>query len=159
MVETTSKAIIDKLRQQFARHGIPLTLVTDNSPQFVSDKVCQFSKRWEFEHRTSSPYHLQSNGKAQSAVKVVKQLMMKALADGRDPWLSLLESCNTPTEGMSSSPAQRLLSRRTRALLPMKNALLRRELVTEASKQWRRRQAKYYERSKGLNCQNYIQET
>ena len=50
MCETTSKAIIDRLRQQFARHGIPMTLVTDNGPQFVNDEVCQFTKRWEFEH-------------------------------------------------------------------------------------------------------------
>ena len=106
MFETTSKTIIAKLRRQFARQGIPLTLLTDNGPQFVSKEACQFSNEWEFEHRTSSPYYPQSNDKAESAVKVVKQLMNKALAHVRDPWLSLLELQNTPTVGMSSGPAQ-----------------------------------------------------
>ena len=49
---------------------------------------------------------------------------------------------------MSSSPAQRLLNRRTRALLPIKDEMLRPELVTEASEQWQKkqeRQAKYYD--------------
>ena len=111
--------------------------------------MCQFSNEWEFEHRTSSPYYPQSNGKAKSAVKVVKHLMTKALADGRDPWLSLLELRNTSNVGMSSSPAQRLLSRRTRALLPIKDEMLRPELVTKAAKQWQKKQerkAKYYDR-------------
>ena len=76
MVETTSKAIIAKLRQQFARRGISLMLLTDIIPQFVSKEACQFSNEWEFEHSTSSPYYPQSNGKAESAVKVVKPWQM-----------------------------------------------------------------------------------
>ena len=51
------------------------------SPQFVSKEACQFSNEWEFEHRTSRPYYPQSNFIAESAVKAVKQLMTKALAD------------------------------------------------------------------------------
>ena len=124
-------------------------LLTDNGPQFVSKEACQISNEWEFEHRTSSTYYPQSNSKAESAVKVVKHLMTKVLADGRDHWLSLLELRNTPTVGMSSSPAQRLLSRRTKALLPIKDEMLRPELVTEASEQSQKKQerlAKYYDR-------------
>ena len=72
MVDTISKAIIAKLRQQFTRQGIPLTLLTDNGPQFVSKKACQFSNEWELEHRTSRPYYPQSNVKVERVVKVVK---------------------------------------------------------------------------------------
>ena len=43
MFETTSKAIISKFRQQFARQGIPFTLLTHNSPPFMSKETCQFS--------------------------------------------------------------------------------------------------------------------
>ena len=41
-----------------------------------------------------------------------------------DPYLALLEIKNTPTQGLGSSPAQRLLNRRTRTLLPMSSKLL-----------------------------------
>ena len=50
---------------------------------------------------------------------------------------------------MSSSLAQRLLSRRTRAFLPIKDEMLTPELVTEATEQWQKKQerrAKYYDR-------------
>ena len=68
---------------------------------------------------TSSPYHPKSNGKAVSAVKVVKSLIKKAQRDNKDPWLSLLDYRNTPTTGMQTSPAQRLMSRRTKTLVPI----------------------------------------
>ena len=32
--KTTSKSVIKRLKQHFARHGIPDTLITDNGPQF-----------------------------------------------------------------------------------------------------------------------------
>ena len=49
---TTSKAVILKLKQQFARHGIPNTMLSDNGPQFDSDKFRRFAREWEFSHVT-----------------------------------------------------------------------------------------------------------
>ena len=43
--------------------------------------------------------------------------MKKAKMSGQDPYLSILDHRNTPTQGLNASPAQRLLSRRTRTLL------------------------------------------
>lgn len=54
------------------------------------------------------------NGKEESLHKVVKQLFKKAYYGGKDPWLALLDHRDTPTEGVDASPAQRLMSRRTR---------------------------------------------
>ena len=73
---------------------------------------------------TSSPHHHTSNGKAESAVKVMKNLFKKALRAGRDPWLASLEYRNTPVETVGSSPAQRLMSRRTKTLMPTASTLL-----------------------------------
>lgn len=42
-----------------------------------------------------------------------------------DQFLALLDFRNTPTQGIGTSPAQRMLSRRTRTLLPMSSNLLR----------------------------------
>ena len=54
---TTSKATIDTLKKQFARHGIPDVLISDNGPQYSSDEFRQFASHWEFKHITSSPKH------------------------------------------------------------------------------------------------------
>ena len=73
---------------------------------------------------TSSPHYAQSNGKAENAVKTAKSLLKKATLGGSDPLKAILEWHNTPTEGLESSPAQRLMSRLTRTLLLTRNSLL-----------------------------------
>ena len=109
---------------QFSWHSIPDVLITNYGPQFPGREFAEVAKQWEFLHVTSSPYHLKSNGKAESAVKVVKSLFKSALKDQKDPWLSLLDYRNTPTAGMQSSPVQRLTTRRTNTLVPIATNLL-----------------------------------
>nr|XP_054753936.1 uncharacterized protein K02A2.6-like [Lytechinus pictus] len=106
------------LKGQFVRFGIPDQLITDNGPQFTADEFKRFARKWQFEHTTSSPHYPQSNGKAESSVKVAKSLLKKAKTAGSDPYLSLLAFRNTPTPGMGSSPIQRIMNRRTRTVLP-----------------------------------------
>ena len=50
---------------------------------------------------------------------------MKAKEDKKDPLLAILDWRNTPSEGFSTSPVQRLMGRRTRTLLPTAEVLLR----------------------------------
>ena len=100
----TSESVIHALKVQFARHGIPDVLVTDNGTQFSSSEVAKFAETWRFEHKTPSPRYPQSNGKAENAVKVCKALLKKARADNEDPLLAFLNWRNTPTEGLGTSP-------------------------------------------------------
>ncbi|XP_033100411.1 uncharacterized protein K02A2.6-like [Anneissia japonica] len=51
--ETTSEAVITKMKHHFARHGLPDTVISDGGPQYTSGK--SFSARWNFQHNTSSP--------------------------------------------------------------------------------------------------------
>ena len=99
-------------------------MISDNGLQFVSSEFKKFSKEWDLEQRTSSPGNSKSNGKVESAVKTAKNLIRKALDAGTDPYLAILNYRNTPTQGMESSPVQRLMNRRTRTLLPTTKALL-----------------------------------
>ena len=122
--ETTSVKVIQCLRRQFSRHGIPDTVITDNGPQFSSDAFSQFSSKWMFRHITTSPYHAQSNGMVESSVKIAKNILRTSLAANEDPWLAILSFRDTPTTGMSTSPVQRLMSRRTKTLLPLAKDLL-----------------------------------
>ena len=101
--------MIKKLKCHFARQGIHDVVVSDNGPQFTCDKFQEFTSDWGFEHRTGSPGHQQTNGKAEAAVKEVKQLLRKAKEANGDIYLAVLALHNTPTESMESSPAQRLL--------------------------------------------------
>ena len=115
-------------------------------PQFTSEKFANFE--WSFEHRTSSPGHQQTNGQAEAAVK---RLICKAEETGSDPYKAILAQRNVPTEGMDSSPAQRLLGRRCKTLLPTTAELLRPQSIhtEKIDKQTRAklvRQVQYYNR-------------
>ena len=52
-----------------------------------------------------------------------EMFVKKAQNDGQDSWLAIL-ACSTPTEGISSSPAERLLGRKASTTLPTKSSLL-----------------------------------
>ena len=77
----------------------------------------------------TSPYHPQSNGMAEKAVQTAKRLMKKAKQDGNDPYLALLEYRNTPWSDTLGSPAQRLMGRQTKTLLPVSSTLLKPETI------------------------------
>lgn len=149
--------MIRKLKIHFARNGIPDCVISDNGPQFASEEFMGFAKLWEFEHRTSSPGHQQANGKAESAVKSAKKLLLKSKNDHTDPYLAILAHRNTPTEATEMSPAQRFLGRRTKTQLPTTAALLKPCQLDTAkvklqTKHAQARQAYYYNRgAKDLN--------
>ena len=131
--DTTSETVVGCTKAHFARHGIPETVVTDNGTQFVARAYEEFATEWEFQHVTTSPYHSQSNGKVEAAVKIAKRLIKKAKKDKKDIQLAILNWQNTPTEGSHSSPIQKLQSRRTRTLLPTPEILLQPEVVTNVT--------------------------
>lgn len=146
--DTRSTTVIHKLKAHFARHGVPDVVFSDNGPQYSSQEFKRFSQAWEFEHVTSSPTYPQSNGKAESAFKTAKRLMGKALQAKSDPYLAILAHRNTPAQGFQASPAQRLMSRRTKTLLPMCENLLKPAVVDtdSAVRENQLRQARYYNR-------------
>ena len=53
----TSAATIELLCNSFARFGLPSSVVTDNAPYFVSEKIEFFFKQNGIRHPTSLPYH------------------------------------------------------------------------------------------------------
>jgi len=60
----------------------------------------------------------QGNGKAESAVKIVKQMMIKCLRNGSDQCEALLEQRNTPCQDTGKSPAEMMFSRNTCTTIP-----------------------------------------
>ena len=116
--------------------------------KFISAEFQAFANNWEFKHSMSSPYHSQSNGKAESAVKIVKNFLKKS----DDPLRAVLEWRNTPTSQINCSPVQRLMQRRTRASVPQAEQLMK-PVVLTARKILRRKVKKqkmpqqYYDRN------------
>jgi hypothetical protein len=147
--DTKAKTVIRKVKGQCARYGIPSLIISDNGPQFRAEEFQKFTSQWGIKHDTTSPYHSQSNGKVESAVKTAKKMLARTDRTGEDQFLALLNIRNTPTQGVDSSPAQRMMNRRTRTILPTTNKLLEpRPAQTkhefEQLELNQKRQAKYY---------------
>lgn len=125
----TSVAVIRFMKEQFARHGIPEQLLTDGGPQYNSAEFGRFAQQYQFQHIMSSPEYPQSNGFAESQVKILKHMIQKCKRDNSDLYQAVLEWRNTPISGLGS-PAQMTLGRRTRSLVPTTTNQLRPKPVT-----------------------------
>ena len=136
------------LKSIFARHGIPDEVVSDKGPQFACAEFRNFAKVWEFQHTTSSPGYPQSNEQVERTVQTVKNLLQKAHESGQDPYLSILEYRNNTLDSVKKSPAQLLMSRRLKSLLPTTSTLLQPQVAENVAKELRSRQQiqkKYYD--------------
>ena len=66
----------------------------------------------------SSPGHQSANGKAESAMKIIKNIMIKTMKDGQDQYEALIELRNTLHQDSNQSPAEMMFGRNTRSVLP-----------------------------------------
>ena len=79
-------------------------------------------------------------------MKIAKTLLRKAKRSKLDFYEALLDSRNTPTDGVNASPSQRVFSRRTKTKLPTTEKLLVPNASTKVSESITqiRQLAKYY---------------
>ncbi|XP_053692358.1 uncharacterized protein K02A2.6-like [Sabethes cyaneus] len=121
--DLTPESVIAACRKNFARHGKPQRILTDNATNFINQKMASFTAEWDIEHITSAPHHQQANGKSEAAVKIAKRLLKKAADTNTDFWFALLHWRNIPNN-VGSSPVARLFSRSTRCGIPTSAAKL-----------------------------------
>lgn len=114
---TVSSLIIKKLKEIFSRNGISECLVSDNGPSFMSQTFQEFVHDYGFIHITSSPLYSQSNGLAESAVTIIKNILKKCEHDKSDPYIALLNQRNSP-KPYAPSPAQLLFGRNLKTKIP-----------------------------------------
>ena len=75
-----------------------MTIVSDGGPQFASNEFSNFPSSWGITHVISSPGHQQANGKAESVVKTINNMIKKTLKENRDQNEAFLELRNTPRQ-------------------------------------------------------------
>ena len=114
-----TQSVIGQLKSVFSEYGIPVTVMSDNGPQFASTEFKEFSRQYRFSHITSLPHCAQANGFIEHMVQIVKMSMKKCLASGHDFNLTTLVYRATLQSNKLPSPAEMLNNRRFRALLPM----------------------------------------
>ena len=117
--DITADSVISVTKAHFARYGVPDKFLTHNGPQYISHEFLNFANTYDFTLLTRSPYYARATGKAESAVKEAKKMLKKS-----DLLAGLLDHRTTPPQGMTYSPAQRFLCRRTKSTLPMSDSLL-----------------------------------
>ena len=147
---SSSKTVINILKENFSRYGIPVILKSDNGPAYSSSEFRDFANSYGFEHITSSPRYSQSMGFIEKYVQICKNLLKKSKKSNSDPYLAILEYRNTPIEGINLSPTQMLMGRRARTQLPVNEKLLNPQYdgvkVQNALKEKQHTQKFYYDR-------------
>ena len=120
---------IRRCKAQFARYGISDRVISDCGGQFDWKGFGCFRGSGA-SSMSCPPRDTQRLTARQSAVKIAKSLCRKSDRANEDPWKAFLHWRNTPAEGMRCSPAQQLMSRRLRTLLPVVNQLLEPQVTT-----------------------------
>ena len=126
--QSGAEGLIGCLRNCFARFGVPEELSSDGGPEFTASATKKFLHQWGVQHRGSSAYNPQSNGRAEVAVKTAKRLLRSNVAsDGSlntDSFLrAMLQLRNTPDPDCRLSPAQVVFGRPLRDGLSFTNRL------------------------------------
>ena len=119
----TTAQLKQELRSIFCMAGVPEVLWTDGGPQFTARALAVFLREWRVQHRTSSPFYPQSNGRAEAGVKYAAKLIRRVWneRDGtvnQDAWVrGTLQYRNTPGPD-GRSPAQIVLGHPVRDMAP-----------------------------------------
>ena len=69
------------MSQIFATHGLPKSIVIDNSSCFISEEFRKFVKQNGIQHIRTAPYYPAFNGLAERVVQVIKTCV-KQIAEG-----------------------------------------------------------------------------
>lgn len=130
-----------ELLRLFAQFGIPHTIIADNMPM-GSYETKQFANRHDIKIITSSPNFPQSNGMAERAVGICKNILRKS-ENEEQIYRSLLAYRTTPTKDLTYSPAQLMQNRNLRNELPMHKNKFKPELCIDVEKQQQAKQNNY----------------
>lgn len=108
---STTSVVTARLNDNFRRFGLAERVISDNGPCFRSDQFQKFCELFEIHHTTTSPYHHQSNGRVERAIRTVRNILKKCKND-TEITLAILAYLDTPISSDLPSPAELFLNRR-----------------------------------------------
>jgi hypothetical protein len=117
----TSSATIVLLRSCFARFGLPMVVVSDNGPAFVSSEFSNYLASMGVRHVRTAPYHPSSNGLAENMVKTFKSACGKFEGGGIQEKLDkfLFKYRITPHCTTGIAPTELMLGRKVRTVFDL----------------------------------------
>ena len=130
---TTTLSILQTLSGWFNVLGWPRSIRSDGGPQFRGE-FSSFCEKNNIKHELSAPYNPRSNGLAESAVKIVKNIFKKCSEENGDPERALYEWRNLPRDH-GYSPAQLMFGQRQRVYLPMHDSAFSQIYFSQAAVQ------------------------
>ena len=103
-------------------HGLPLSVTSDNGPQFVLNEFEKYLEDCGIEHRKTTPLWSQANGEVERQNRSLLKRMQIAQAEGKQ-WKEevhkyLIAYRSTPHTTAGVSPAELLFGRKIRTKLP-----------------------------------------
>lgn len=120
---TSALKVTAKLRECFARFGLPKQFVTDGGPPFTSIDFEKFLDLNGVKHVVTAPYHPASNGAAENAVKTVKKALKKSVLENEDSERALCKFLfqyrNTAHASTQREPSVAMFGRKLRSRLDM----------------------------------------
>ena len=141
---STSSAVIKELGMIFSEFGKPQIFRSDNGPCYSSQEFRFFMQNWLIEHRTSSPHYPQSNGLAESMVKVSKNLIEKAVRQDL-PWNQLLLDYRcTPISSEIPSPVEILFGRKLRSSISILPSQVMNDRISKQRELIVKKEGKFY---------------
>ncbi|KAJ8713190.1 hypothetical protein PYW08_008494 [Mythimna loreyi] len=127
-MSTTSTNVIEKLYDFMSKYGLPHTIVSDNGTAFTSFEFRNFCLKNGIDHMTSPAYNPQSNGQAESYVKIVKKAIKSCITHSRnksDCKIKILKYLfdyrNSVHSVTGFSPAELVFGRKLRSRLDLIN--------------------------------------
>lgn len=144
----TAKQVNFELLRIFSTFGYPHVIIADNMPM-GSYESSQFAASNDIKIITSSPNYAQSNGMAERAVQICKNILKKS--DNEENVLkSLLAYRTTQIKDINFTPAQLLQNRNLRNELPMHENKFKPKVCTGVEQQIANKQQNvktYYDRN------------
>ncbi|XP_070663031.1 uncharacterized protein [Malus domestica] len=82
-----SKVVADFIRTNiFARFGMPRVIISDGGSHFCNKTIEALLRKYNVNHKVSTPYHPQTNGQAEVSNREIKQILEKTVGPTRKDW-------------------------------------------------------------------------
>lgn len=122
MQSTTTEKVIDRLADTFCRHGLPVTIKSDNGPQFKSIEFKEYCEQHGIMHHKVTAKWAQANGEVERQNRSLLKRLQIAQAE-KKPWQAELRKYLTayrsiPHSTTGRSPAELLFNRKVRGKIP-----------------------------------------